>query len=200
MPRQGVLCPAGSAQRQGMAWVTGREASLNLGSAASWLDNFGQAVHPWSPSFLKVTPSTSRREQSRAEWMELPLLFHCCILLYKLSSKWGKNNKPANTNHPRILTSFCPHLGTLPESFSLTRLYKEKVTPPPHHSQRGLFPNPPTQLNRKKRDPPSSHLLNYNFSVLVNEVGGPFVCIKPTQHLQSQNRLSEEKGPQTVLI
>lgn len=39
-----------------------------------------------------------------------------------------KNNKPADTNHPRILTSFCPHLGTLPESFSLTRLHKEKVT------------------------------------------------------------------------
>lgn len=48
-PRQGLFCSVGSAQRQGTAWVTGREASLNLGSAALWLDNFGQVVHPLEP-------------------------------------------------------------------------------------------------------------------------------------------------------
>lgn len=44
--------------------------------------------------------------------------------------------------HPRILLSFFPHFGTLPENFRLTRLDKEKAAYPLHRSQRGSFPNP----------------------------------------------------------
>lgn len=131
----------------------GGEASLNLSSAplcrgVTWASSSSPGA-----CFLRVTHLPP--EEATAEQNEHSC--HYCFtwhFSYKFSSKWGKINQQIQ-NHPRILISFSPCFGTLPENFRLTRHYRKKAAYPLHHSQRGSYPNP-SLVKQEKRDPPSS--------------------------------------------
>lgn len=50
-PQRGAFCSSGSAWHRARPGLSGRETSLNLGSATSYLHNSGQSAHLLEPQF-----------------------------------------------------------------------------------------------------------------------------------------------------